>query len=220
MMQTSPCNLWRLEAADRKAAADLVEDGSGRGAPLRKRCRNARKGDYVQTVVRRCLIVFGQVASSLSSHISVLSLIWLLVSSKSSLPSMMQVDLSIVLSCFTRSTTHNWMKEQFTWPHQPTSFSGKRQGLLYINCFLQQTQWLVVSCARHWKIMVLSFSTDLPSTNHISRKPPALVVDVSFLHQDVVKMAGVEEEKLSKVYPQGEQLLQNLGGAPSWNRFR
>lgn len=31
------------------------------------------------------------------------------------------------------------------------------------------------------------------------------------LVEDVVKMAGVEEEKLSKVYPQGEQLLQNLG---------
>jgi len=69
--------------------------------------------------------------------------------------------------------------------------------------------------------MILSFSHRSSfNTNHISRKPPTLVVDVSFLHQDVVKMAGVEEEKLSKVYPQGEQLLQNLGGAPSWNRFR
>ena len=58
MMQASPGNLWRLEAADRKAAADLVEDGSGCGPLLRKWCRNAGKADYVQTVVLRCSNAF------------------------------------------------------------------------------------------------------------------------------------------------------------------
>jgi hypothetical protein len=46
MMQTSPCNLGRLEAADRKAAADLVEDAAhrsvnGAGMLARRLCPNS-----------------------------------------------------------------------------------------------------------------------------------------------------------------------------------